>query len=152
MKKILFVCLGNICRSPMAEFIFNFMVKERGLEKDFCAFSKATSYEEEGHGPYRKALLKLAEKGIPTYGHKSSRIEESDYVCYDFIVGMEDYNVKNILRIVKNDSQKKVYKLLDFCGGGDIADPWYTDDFERAFCDIKRGCQAFIDFLQGSLL
>ncbi len=132
----------------MAEFVFNHLVKGSPLEGKYTAYSKATSYEEEGNSPHRGTLQKLREEGIPVYGHRSSRLEAADYGEYDMIIGMEESNLWNIMRIIKSDPECKVHKLLDFAGGGDIDDPWYTGDFDSTYRDISLGVKGLITFLQ----
>lgn len=141
MKKILFVCHGNICRSPMAEFLLNDMAKKKGL--DIYAESAATSTEEIGNGVHRGTRKKLAEHGISCDGKRARQLTKSDYQEYDYIIGMDDWNIRNILRITGGDDDKKVYKLLDFADGGDIADPWYTGNFDETYDDIMRGLKGF---------
>ena len=149
MIKVLFVCLGNICRSPMSEYVFKDMVKKKGLEKQFYIASSATSYEEVGNDMHYGTKDKLNEKGIPYTRHKARRIEKQDYEKYDYIIGMEESNIRNILRIVGNDKDNKIYKLLDFSKNSrDIADPWYTGNFTVTYNDIVEGCTGFLDYLK----
>ena len=149
MIKVLFVCLGNICRSPMAEFIFKDMVKKKGLEKQFYISSAATSYEEIGNDMHYGTKDKLDEKEIPYTRHKARRIEKQDYQKYDYIIGMEESNIRNILRIVGDDKEKKVYRLLDFSKNPrDIADPWYTENFTVTYHDVIEGCTNFLNYLK----
>ena len=149
MIKVLFVCLGNICRSPMAEFIFKDMVKKNGIEKQFYLESSATSYEEIGNDMYYYAKEKLDEMGIPYKKRKATRIEKEDYKKYDYIIGMEERNIQNIIRIVGNDKENKICKLLDFSKKPrDIADPWYTGNFTVTYNDIVEGCTAFLNYLK----
>lgn len=139
MIKIIFVCHGNICRSPMAEFVFKDMTKERN---DVYIESAATSIEELGNGVHRGTKTILAKKGISTAGKTARQMTKSDYENFDYIIGMDDWNIKNINRICGGDPDEKVYKLLDFSkrGGENIADPWYTGDFETTYNDIYEGC------------
>ena len=149
MIKVLFVCLGNICRSPMAEYIFKDMVKKKGLEKQFSIASAATSHEEIGNDMHYGTKDKLEEKGIPYAKHKARRIEKQDYEKYDYIIGMEESNIRNIQRIVGNDKDNKIYKLLDFSKNPrDIADPWYTGNFTVTYQDIVEGCTGFLEYLE----
>lgn len=141
MTKILFVCLGNICRSPMAEFVFKDMVKKQGKSDEFLIESAATSSEEEGNPVHYGTRKKLAEVGISTEGKYARKLKKSDYEKYDYIIGMEEYNIKEILKIVGKDEQNKIYKLLDFTNNPrDIADPWYTHNFDSTYNDICEGC------------
>lgn len=143
MIKIMFVCHGNICRSPMAEFIMKDLVKNSNL--DFYIASSATSREEIGNGVHYGTKRKLAEFGISCDGKHAVQLTKADYDKYDYIVAMDTMNIRNIFRIIGNDPQEKVYKLLDFCGGGDVADPWYTGDFDATYRDVLRGCKALLE-------
>lgn len=146
MINILFVCHGNICRSPMAEFVLKDMVKKRGLEDDFCIASAATSTEEIGNPVHYGTRTKLAEVGISVAGKTAVQITKSDYDKYDYIIGMDTWNIKNINRIIKSDPQGKVRKLLTFAGrSDDVADPWYTGDFEATYRDVTKGCKALLE-------
>ena len=148
MKKILFVCLGNICRSPMAEFVFKDLVKKEGLDNDFYIESAATSSEEIGNRMHYGTIQKLKEKNIE-YGDKRARkLISSDYDKFDYIIGMDERNIINIERIVGKDSENKIYKLLDFSNRPrDIADPWYTGNFDKTYDDILEACKAFLKFI-----
>lgn len=146
MKKILFVCHGNICRSPMAEFIMRDMAKKEGL--DLLIASAATSTEEIGNAVHYGTKKKLKEHGISCEGKRAVQMKKSDYEKYDYIIGMDSWNIQNINRIIGSDPEKKVYKMLDFAGGGDIADPWYTHNFDITYDDIVRGCKGFIQKLK----
>ena len=144
MTKILFVCLGNICRSPMAEFVLKDMVKRRGIEKDFLIRSAATSDEAVGCTVHKGTKSKLAEFNISTDGKYAVQLKRDDYNKYDLIIGMEQNNIKNMLYIFGGDPDNKVYKLLDFENGGDIADPWYTHNFDKTYDDILCGCNGIL--------
>ncbi len=137
--KICFICLGNICRSPMAEFIMKDKVKKLGLTDKFHIESRATSYEEEGNDMYPKAKRMLEEKGIPYTRHYAKRVEESDYDKFDLFICMEDANIRN-LKYIFEDYDKKVIKLLD----KDIADPWYTGNFINTYNDLCEGIDLLI--------
>lgn len=145
MIKVLFVCHGNICRSPMAEFVLKDMVKKRGMEDGFYIASAATSTEEIGNPVHHGTRRKLAEVGISVAGKTAVQMTKSDYDKYDYIIGMDTWNMRNINRIIKSDPEGKVYKLLTFAGrGDDVADPWYTGDFETTYRDVVEGCEAFL--------
>lgn len=149
MIKVLFVCLGNICRSPMAEFVMKDLVKKQGLETEFQIESAATSSEEVGNGIHYETMAKLKEKQI-SYGDKKARkLTKEDYEKFNYILGMETSNIRNIYRIIGEDNKNKVYRLLDFSQNPhDIADPWYTGNFEVTFEDVLEGCQAFLEFVK----
>lgn len=146
MVKILFVCHGNICRSPMAEFVFRDMAEKEGI--DAFAASAATSTEEIGNGVHHGTRKKLAEHGISCDGKHAVQMRKSDYEKYDYIIGMDSLNMRNIDRIIGKDTENKVYKLLDFADGGDIADPWYTGNFDVTYDDVVRGCRGLIKRLK----
>ncbi len=135
MYKICFVCLGNICRSPLAEFILKDLLHKRNLEKNFLITSRATSYEEEGNDLYPPIKKLLAEKQINFSTHHAKRLEKSDYFKYDYFIGMDDNNITDMLNIFGQDKENKISKLLN----RNIKDPWYTGDFERAYEDIYEG-------------
>lgn len=146
MIKVLFVCTGNICRSPMAEFLFKNMVAEKGLSDQFFIASAATSNEEYGNPVHHGTRRILSRLGISTDGKTAVQMKYSDYDSYDYILGMDDYNIRGIQRIIRNnDPEHKVHKLLEYAGlHRDIDDPWYTGDFETAYNDINMGCEAFL--------
>ncbi len=148
MINVLFVCLGNICRSPMAEFVFRDMVKERGLADQFHIASAATSSEELGNPVHHGTTDKLKEYGISTKGKYAVQLKRRDYQAYDYILGMEYRNIRGIHRIIGSDPERKVFRLLDYTGQPrDIADPWYTGNFDRTYDDIVEGCEGFLDYL-----
>ena len=148
MIKVLFICHGNICRSPMAQFVFEDMVRRRGLEACFEVDSAATSREEIGNGVHRGTLRKLMQVGVPVHAHYARQITREDYRYYDYIIVMERYNLSNLRRVIGEDDEHKVYMLLSFAGSDeDIADPWYTGNFDEAYDDIDRGCRALLDML-----
>ncbi len=146
--KILFVCHGNICRSPMAEFVLKDMVEKMGLEDKFHIESAATSREALGEPVHRGTRKILAEHGISCDGKYAVQLKASDYDKYDFIIAMDSYNIENIKYIIPEDPESKISKLLYFTDEpGDISDPWYTGDFKRTWQDITKGCKGFLDFL-----
>ncbi len=148
MIKILFICHGNICRSPMAEFLFRDYVEKHGAGDQFTIASAATSTEEIGNPPHPGARRKLWEAGISMDGKYSVQLRWSDYDQYDYIIGMDQRNIKNMMRMLKNDPRGKVYKFLAFTDDPrDIADPWYTGNFEETYRDICQGCQGFFQYL-----
>ena len=143
MKKILFVCLGNICRSPMAEYVFKDIVKKEGKEKNFYIESAATSTEEVGSDMHYGTKEILDRYKIPYKKHTARQLKKEDYDKFDYIIGMDSGNIRGILRIVGEDNQNKVYKLLDFANENrDIADPWYTGNFKMTYDDVLKGCMA----------
>lgn len=148
MIKILFVCHGNICRSPMAEFVMKDMVKKAGLEKAFYIESAATSTEEIGNPVYPPARKKLAEHGISCAGKTARQLHRSDYGEYDLLIGMDQANLRNMHRIFGGDPEGKLHLLMDFTDrSGEVADPWYTNDFEATWRDVEEGCRGLLDML-----
>ena len=148
MTKIMFVCHGNICRSPMAEFVFLDMIKRRGLSDRITAASSATSTEEIGNDVHRGTRAILTKYGIPFTHREAIQLTRADYAKYDLFIGMDSYNVCNMLRIFGSDPENKVVKLLDRTDrGGDVADPWYTGNFEITYRDVCDGCEALISRL-----
>lgn len=152
MIRVLFICHGNICRSPMAEFIFKDMVTRRGLADQFYIASAATSTEEiwngQGSPVYPPARQELARHGISCEGKRAVQIQKSDYDKYDYLLGMEQRNIRNMMRILGRDPKKKVHRLLDYSNNPrDIADPWYTGNFDSTYRDVVEGCEAFLDML-----
>lgn len=148
MIKILFVCHGNICRSPMAEFVMKDLTEKRGLSGEFTIASAATSTEEIGNPVHYGTREKLRRLGISTAGKYAVQMRKSDYGKYDYLIGMESRNVTNMLRILGGDPEGKVSRLLDFGRNPrDIADPWYTGDFDLTYDDILEGCQALLEMI-----
>ena len=144
MKKtrILFVCHGNICRSPMAEFVMKDLVKKSGLEDEFYIESAATSTEEIGNEVYPPAKRKLAEHGIGCKGKTARQMTRSDYDRFDLLIGMDEWNIRNMNRICGGDPEGKIHMLLDYSDRpGDVADPWYTGNFEATWRDVLEGCE-----------
>ena len=148
MTSILFVCLGNICRSPMAEFVFRDLVQKRGLGERFSVASAATSTEELGNPVHPGTRRRLEREGISTYGTTAVQLCRRDYQKYDYLIGMEQRNLRGMLRILGEDPEGKVRRLLDFTDSPrDIADPWYTGDFDRTYDDVLEGCQGLLAYL-----
>ena len=149
MIKVLFICHGNICRSTMAESVFTYMVSQANLSHLFQIDSAATSREEIGNGPHYGTVNKLRQVGIPVVPHRAVQMTQSDYDDYDYLIGMDTMNIRNMNRIAGGDPDGKIYKLLTFADSGrDVADPWYTGDFDATYQDVVTGCNAFLDFLR----
>ena len=148
MHRVLFVCHGNICRSPMAEFVMKDLVRKAGLEDEFSIASAATSTEEIGNPVYPPARRKLAEHGIGCAGKTARQLRREDYDRYDLLIGMDGANLRNMRRICGGDPAGKLSLLLDWTGRpGDVADPWYTGDFEATWRDVAAGCAALLAYL-----
>lgn len=151
MKKIMFVCHGNICRSPMAEFIFRDLIKKQGRESEFTVCSCATSTEEIwngiGNSVYPPAEQELKKHGISCKGKRAVQLKKSDYDGYDLFIAMDSMNVRNIGRIFGKDPEGKVHKIMDYTDrkGSDVADPWYSGRFDVAYRDIREGCIALLE-------
>ena len=149
MIKVLFICHGNICRSTLSESVLTHMVKTLGLEHQFMIDSAATSTEEIGNPPHRGTVNKLREVGIPLVPHRARQITLRDYENFDYIIGMDTANIRNLNRMLNGDPEGKVYKLLAFAGSGrDIADPWYTGNFDVTYEDVVEGCEGFLSYLK----
>ncbi len=148
MIKVMFICHGNICRSPMAEFILRDMVKKKNISDEFVIASCATSREEIwggiGNPVYPPAREELAKHGISCKGKRAVQLKKSDYDDYDLLLCMDNTNLRNAKRIVGDDPDDKLKLLLDFAGGGSIADPWYFGNFDRTYADIVRGCTGLL--------
>ena len=148
MTKILFICHGNIRRSPMAEFVMKDLVKKAGLSPQFYIDSAATSREEIGNPVYPPARRKLAEHGVPCGGHAAQQLTGGDYAEYDLLIGMDQANLRNMRRICGGDPEGKLHLLLEYTGRpGDVADPWYTGDFEATWRDVLAGCRGLLSAL-----
>ena len=148
MTKILFVCHGNICRSPMAEFLMKNLVAKEGLSAQFEIASAATSDEESGNPVYPPVAALLRQRGISCTGKTARQLRRADYETYDYLIGMDSANLRNMRRIVGGDPEKKMFLLLEFAGEkGDIADPWYTGNFEDTYRDVRRGCEGLLEHL-----
>lgn len=147
MIKVLFICHGNICRSPMSESVMTYLVNQRNLSSQFQIASAATSREEIGNPPHYGTVNKLRKEGIPLIPHRAVQMTKKDYEEYDYLIGMDDWNIKNMRRITGGDPAHRIYKLLEFSGSSrDIADPWYTGNFDVTYNDILEGCEAFINY------
>ena len=150
--RVLFICHGNICRSTMAQFIFDYQIKQKGLEDVIETDSAATSREEIGNGPHYGTVNKLREAGIPILKHRAVQMTKSDYDRYDYLIGMDDWNIRNMSRITGGDPEGKMYKLLEFAGKSrDIADPWYTGNFDDTYNDIMEGLEGLWRVLSAKL-
>lgn len=145
MKKILFVCHGNICRSPMAEFIMKKLVENARRQGDFHIASAATSTEELGNSVYPPARRKLAEHGISCDGKTARQLTRRDYDEYDMLIGMDSYNIRNMKRMCGGDPEGKIHLLMEFIDRpGEVADPWYTGDFNATYRDCMEGCEGLL--------
>ena len=152
MTKILFVCHGNICRSPMAEFVMKKLVSDRGMDEDFYIASAATHTDEiwagKGNPIYPPAQRELIKNKVPFDEDKrATLLTEEDADKYDFFIGMDSENIRFMHRILGKSAERKIYKLLDFTSCDDVSDPWYTGNFSLAFSDIKSGCEALLNEL-----
>ncbi len=148
MTKILFICHGNICRSPMAEFVMKDLVEKKGLKDSFHIKSAATSREEIGNSVYPPVKRILHEMGIDTKGKTSVQVTRDDYNRYDYLICMDSNNLRNLRFIIGEDTESKVYRLLDFTTSPhDVADPWYTGDFEITKQDVITGCTALLEHI-----
>jgi len=146
MINVMFVCHGNICRSPMAEFVLKDMVEEIGLKGKFNIKSSATSTEEIGSPVHPGTKKILSQHGISCEGKRAVQFTKADYENYDYIIAMDSENVSNIKKIIQNVDESKVFRLLEFAGESrDIADPWYTGDFQKTYEDVKKGCDGFLE-------
>lgn len=153
MIKIMFVCHGNICRSPMAEFIMKKLVKDSGLEDEFLIKSSATSTEEiwngVGNPVYPPAKAELQRHGIGCEGKRAVQLRKDDYSKYDLFIGMDSANIRNMHRILGGDPENKIHKLMDYTDrGGDVADPWYTRSFDITYRDVLDGCTKLLEAIK----
>ena len=152
MTKILFICHGNICRSPMAEFVMKDLVEKAGLAEQFQIASAATSREEIGNPVYPPARRKLSEHGIACSGHAARQLTNRDYGEYDLLIGMDSANLRNMQRICGGDAEGKMSLLMDHTARpGDVADPWYTGDFEATWQDVLEGCRGLLEQLRNTV-
>ena len=153
MIKILFVCHGNICRSPMAEFVMKDMVNREGLAENFEINSAATSTEEIGNPVYPPAREELLKHGISCEGKTARRMTKGDYDYYDYIIGMDRWNIRNIEKIVGNDKDGKISLLLSYAGlDRDISDPWFTGNFGATWNDVVKGCKGLLEHIENEIL
>ena len=144
------ICHGNICRSTMAESVFTYLVTQRGLSACFEIDSAATSRQEIGNPPHYGTVTKLRQVGIPVVPPPARQMTKDDYEYYDYLIGMDSANIRNMNRIAGGDPEGKIYKLPSFAGfSKDIADPWYTGNFDETYNDVLEGCEAFLEFLKG---
>lgn len=156
--KVLFICHGNICRSTMAQSVLTHMVSQCGLAEQFEIDSAATSREEIGNPPHYGTRTKLAQEGIPLIPHRARQMNRDDYLYFDYLIGMDSANIRNMTRIVGGEDTKgKIYKMLSFADydknhrlmeARDVADPWYTGDFEATYRDVVAGCEGFLHYLK----
>ena len=148
MIKILFICHGNICRSTMAQYVMQYLVDKRGLGDCFYIDSAATSTEEIGNRPHRGTQAKLYEVGIPCGDHRAVQMKRSDYEKYDYLIGMDENNIRNMERMTGHRGGK-ISLLLSYTGKPRaISDPWYTGDFRSTYRDVEEGCRAFLEYLK----
>ena len=153
MIKIMFVCHGNICRSPMAEFYMKYIVNRAGLEDEILVASSATSLEEIGNDTHHGTKSVLSLHNIPFSPRKAVRFTYEDYENYDLILLMDKNNQRNIKYIVPSDRDEKIHLLLEYAGqSASIADPWYTGEFETTYCDVKLGCNALLQYIKDEML
>ena len=146
MKKVLFICHGNICRSPMAEYVMQHMVEERHVAHKYHIESAATSREEIGNPVHPGTRRILDGLGISCKGKRAVQTTRQDYNHYDYIIGMDSWNMRNMSKIYGGDPDNKLYKLLEFAGSSnDVADPWYTGNFEVTYRDVKAGCEGLLN-------
>ena len=149
MIKILFICHGNICRSPMAQFVLEDMVEKAGMRDQFMIDSCATSREEIGNGVHYGTKDKLRKEGVRMHDHRARQLTKKDYEEYDYLIGMEETNIRNMKHLLGGDPEHKMMRLLDFSDHPrDIVDPWYTDNFDITYTDIVEGCEEFLKTLK----
>ena len=151
MIKVLFLCHGNICRSPMAEFVMKNLIQASPHSQTFHIASAATSTEEIGNPVHYGTRNKLRQYGISTEGKYAVQLTPADYKAYDYLIGMDSRNMSNMRRMLGGDPEGKMFRLLDFTDTpGDIADPWYTGNFDQTYDEVKRGCEALLAYLKSS--
>ena len=152
MIKVLFICHGNICRSTMAESVMTHLIKQKNLEHKYEINSAATSREEIGNPPHYGTVNKLREVGIPVIPHRAVQMTKEDYDNYDYLIGMDTMNIRNMIRISGGDKKNRIYKLLTFTGSDrDVADPWYTGDFDATYNDVSDGCKALLEYIENEV-
>ena len=145
MIKVLFICHGNICRSPMAEFVMKDLVRKAGLEDRFLIASKAARRDELGNDTHYGTKAKLRQMGVPFAKRRATLLDRSDYDAYDYLIGMDEENMRDMLRLFGGDPNGKIYKLLRFADEDrDVADPWYTGNFDETYEDVLKGCTALL--------
>lgn len=148
MIKILFICLGNICRSPMCKYYFQDLVEKQGLADLFFIDSAATCSEEIGNPVHPGTRRKLTQAGIRCDGHSARKMTPDDYEKFDYLIGMDSQNIRSMERICGGDKEHKIHKLLEFAGSSrDVADPWYTGDFEATWRDVCDGCGGLLEYI-----
>ena len=153
MIKVLFICHGNICRSTMAQSVFAHLAAEANLADYFEIDSAATSREEIGNTPHYGTVRKLREENIPLIPHRARQMTRNDYLYYDYLIGMDTWNIRNMNRIVGADPDHKIHKLLEYTNrGGDIADPWYTGNFDETYDDVLEGCRGLLKYIREHVL
>lgn len=149
MIRVCFVCHGNICRSTMSQFVFQDMINQKGLTDQFYINSAATSREEIGNGPHYGTVNKMKQVGIPVLPHRAVQMTKKDYREYDYLIGMDEANIRNMMRIAGGDPEGKIHMLLDYSDSPRaIADPWYTGNFDITYDDVVEGCTAFFNYLE----
>ena len=149
MIKVLFICHGNICRSPMGEFLLKYLTKKEGVSDQFYIESCATSTEEIGRSLHPGAKAKLDEMGIPNHRRQARQLNSQDYDRFDYLLCMDEWNVRNSMRILRKDPEHKVHMLLEYAGQHrEIADPWYTGNFDETYDDLMVGCKDFLAYLK----
>ena len=153
MIKVLFICHGNICRSTMSEYVMKYLTDQAGVASEFYIDSAATSREEIGNGVHHGTRQKLKEVGIPCGNHRARQLTRRDYEEFDYIIGMDAWNIRNIMRIIGSDPEKKVSMLLDYTDrpGPEIADQWYTGNFDATYGDVLEGCTGLLEHLKNIL-
>ncbi|MCR4674098.1 MAG: low molecular weight phosphotyrosine protein phosphatase [Lachnospiraceae bacterium] len=149
MIKILFICHGNICRSTMAQSVMQYLVEERNVAEHYEIDSAATSREEIGNGPHYGTVSELKRQSIPVVPHRARQMRMEDYDYYDYIIGMDTANIRNINRIAGGDPENKIYKMMSFTGSSeDVDDPWYTGDFSGVYGQIRAACEQLLNQLE----